>query len=330
MLSRREWEPFLVPAEERARAGTSQGPLLVLEESWVARYNIAYDNVTNFLFYDTTRRVLEIAARVPTTPSEAERITEELNAFDHDDERYFCDWEGEDEQFISYTSRMLAGIERQLGCSRAEAVARFRSLVIQCFTSENGSYYRRGREIRRDGFQQGVAWWGAFLDNNHPRHDTTYPSGNLRQLEDEEFTSQFREGLYDDVDSYRWGRRAIFVALDYAASSESLDAYLRSGVLARVIDRENSLATSSSTTTTSTLSPAEITAAATTTTTTADPVATTTTTTAPAAAEAEAMAATTEAMAATTETTTTTTTRAPLYWEDAAELGEQIQFPVSN
>ena len=48
---------------------------------------------------------------------------------------------------------MLATYEKQLGCSRGEAVALFRSLIVQCFTSENGNFYRRRREIRRDGMK---------------------------------------------------------------------------------------------------------------------------------------------------------------------------------
>ena len=97
-------------------------------------------------------------------------------------------------------------------CGREEAVARFRSMVIQCFSDIKGSYYRSGREFRRDGLRLTVWWWGAFMLHRHSLYRHEAPSSLFRQTEIEEFSRIPRDDLYEDIESYRAGRRAICLA----------------------------------------------------------------------------------------------------------------------
>ena len=209
-------------------------------------------------------------------------------------------------------------------------------MVLQCFSSVNGSFYRRGRELRRDGMKQGSEWWSALLEEDNPSYRNSYPSSILRQLENDEFTGTYREGLYmneDDFqeDSYRMGRRAIFIAMDFYESSMSVRNYLSSGAWARIINKEQSLSSSSmsSTTTSSTPFPTELT------TTSASTMATSSTSTISTSGSTgtETMAirtTTTTTMDMATTTTmaileTTTITAGPSFlWEDDADLGKKL------
>ena len=96
------------------------------------------------------------------------QITSRLNRFDHNDERYLSDW-NRSTRFCSIclvNDRFLH--EMYVPCDRDVAVARFRSMIIQCFSDIEGSHYRRGRELRRDGLRLHSRWWSAFLPREHP------------------------------------------------------------------------------------------------------------------------------------------------------------------
>ena len=303
-----EWGAFLVPVENRS------GPryrLANLEETWVTFYDIDQENMIHYLFYDSARRALEISINYLDYVDNLDLLTETMNTFDHQDERYLCEWISEREEFVEYVASMVDMFMKRLECSREEALACFKSMVLQCFSSENGSFYRRGRELRRDGMKQGSEWWSALLEEDHPSYSNSYPSSILRQIENDEFTGQYREGLYrneDDFqeDSYRIGRRAIFIATDFIEASMSLQSYLSSGAWERVINRELPLSSSSmvSMTTSSTPSPSE----AITTSTTTTLATSTTSTSSVATTEATGLATTTTGMATTTTTEMTATT----------------------
>ena len=97
-------------------------------------------------------------------------------------------------------------------CDRDIAVARFRSMIIQCFSDIDGSHYRRGRELQRDGLRLQSRWWSAFLPLEHPLYQNAFPSSSLFSIKEQEFSAIPREDIYDDVESYRAGRRAISIA----------------------------------------------------------------------------------------------------------------------
>ena len=84
--------------------------------------------------------------------------------------------------------------------------------MIQCFSDIEGSHYRRGREFRRDGIRLASRWWSAFLPQTHALYRDVAPSSDLRRIEEQEFSAIPREDLYEDVESYRAGRRAIAIA----------------------------------------------------------------------------------------------------------------------
>ena len=83
-----EWGAFLVPVENR------EGPrfrLANLEERWVTFYDIDQKDVTFYLFYDSARRALEISMNYLDFGNNLNRLTEVINTFDHQDERYLCE-----------------------------------------------------------------------------------------------------------------------------------------------------------------------------------------------------------------------------------------------
>ena len=127
-------------------------------------------------------------------------------------------------------------------------------------------------------------------------------------------------------DSYRMGRRAIFIATDFIEASMSIQSYLSSGAWERVINRELSLLSLSmvSTTTSSTPSPSEETTTSTTTTLAIS----TTSTSSVATIGATGLATTATGMATTTTmeiaATTIITTEPSLLWEDDADLGKEL------
>ena len=150
-----EWRAFLVPVED------TDGPryrLANLEEAWVTFFDIDQEDVTHYLFYDSARKALEISMNYHDYVDHLDLLTETMNTFDHQDERYLCEWISEGEEFVEYVASMVDMFNKRLECSREEALARFRSMVLQCFSSENGSFYRRGRELRRDGMKQSSEW----------------------------------------------------------------------------------------------------------------------------------------------------------------------------
>ena len=342
--TKEEWGAFLVPAESR------EGPryrLVNLEESWVSFYDIDQEDVTFYLFYDSARRALEISMNYLDYTNNLDRLTEIINTFDHQDERYLCEWISKGEEFVEYVVSIIDMFVRRLNCSREEAVARFRSLVLQCFSSENGGFYRRGREFRRDGMKQGSEWWSSLLEEDNPSYRNSYPSSILRQLENDEFTGPYREGLYmneDDFqeDSYRMGRRVIFIAMDFYGSSMSIQSYLSSGAWARIINKKEGLSSSSmsSTTTSTTPFPTEptttsvstmaISSTSTSTTATTEVAGVSTTTTGMATTATEMATTTTEMATTTTEmaTTTTITMEPSSLWGDDAELGKEIPLKI--
>ena len=105
-----EWGAFLVPVENR------EGPryrLANLEESWVTFYDIDQEDVTFYLFYDSARRALEISMNYLDYTNNLNLLTEVINTFDHQDERYLCEWISEGEEFVEYVARMIAMFVRR-------------------------------------------------------------------------------------------------------------------------------------------------------------------------------------------------------------------------
>ena len=170
------------------------------------------ENIIEYLVVDTVRRAVEITrAMIEDSALSVMQITSRLNRFDHNDERYLSDW-NRSRDFAEYISNMIDFFMTHVRCDRAVAVARFRSIIIQCFSDIVGSHYRRGRELRRDGLRLPSRWWSAFLPLEHPLYRNAFPSNSLFSIEEQEFSAIPREDIYDDVESYRVGRRAISIA----------------------------------------------------------------------------------------------------------------------
>ena len=214
-LHENRWVSLLNRDNPRFRVVEPSSHMWWLEHSWVDLYSNEEDDVVEYLIIDTIRRAIEIVRIMSTDPDlSIARITSSLNRIDHEDERYLCDWhEGRrSRDFTRYISDMIDDFMEFAPCGREEAVARFRSLVIQCFSDIEGSHYRRGREFRRDGIRLASRWWSAFLPQTHALYRDVAPSSDLRRIEEQEFSAIPREDLYEDVESYRAGRRAIAIA----------------------------------------------------------------------------------------------------------------------
>ena len=170
------------------------------------------EDVIEYLVVDTVRHAVEITRAMYQEPElSITQITSRLNRFDHNDERYLSDW-NQSRDFAQYVSTMIDFFEMCVPCDRDVAVARFRSMIIQCFSDIEGSHYRRGRELRRDGLRLHSRWWSALLPREHPLYRDTFPSSSLFLIEEQEFSAILREDVYDNVESYRAGRRAISIA----------------------------------------------------------------------------------------------------------------------
>ena len=183
-----------------------------IERSWVDLFSNEEEDIIEYLVVDTVRRAVEITrAMVEDSALSVMQITNRLNRFDHNDERYLSDW-NRSRDFAEYISNMIDFFMTHVPCDRDVAVARFRSMIIQCFSDIDGSHYRRGRELRRDGLRLPLRWWSAFLPLEHPLYRNAFPSSSLFSIEEQEFSAIPREDIYDDVESYRAGRRAISIA----------------------------------------------------------------------------------------------------------------------
>ena len=183
-----------------------------IERSWVDLFSNEEENIIEYLVVDTVRRAVEITrAMIEDSALSVMQITSRLNRFDHNDERYLSDW-NRSRDFAEYISNMIDFFMTHVPCDRDVAVARFRSMIIQCFSDIDGSHYRRGRELRRDGLRLPSRWWSAFLPLEHPLYRNAFPSSSLFSIEEQEFSAIPREDIYDDVESYRAGRRAISIA----------------------------------------------------------------------------------------------------------------------
>ena len=181
-----------------------------LEQSWVKLFENGEEDILNYLVIDTARRALEVARALNSSPEiEIAELTRRINRFDHLDERYLCDWtkERRSEYFLYYILKMIDSFEDLSTGDRYEAAARFRSMVIQSFSNIEGCRYRRGREMRRDGFTLADSWWVSFLPRNHPKFRSVYPSSALVEIEEKEFSGPYQADLYEgeDTRSYRSG-----------------------------------------------------------------------------------------------------------------------------
>ena len=124
-----------------------------IERSWVDLFTNEEEDVIEYLVVDTVRCTVEITRVTHREPElSITQITSRLNRFDHNDERYLSDW-NRSRDFAQYISTMIDFFEMYAPCDRDVAVARFRSMIIQCFSDIEGSHYRRGRELRRDGLR---------------------------------------------------------------------------------------------------------------------------------------------------------------------------------
>ena len=206
------WTPLLNNDHPRFKMMSPGIHLWWIEHSWVDLFTNKEEDVIEYLVVDTVRRVVEITRAMNREPElSITQITSRLNRFDHNDERYLSDW-NRSRDFAQYISTMIDFFEMYVPCDRDVAVARFRSMIIQCFSDIEGSHYRRGRELRRDGLRLHSRWWSAFLPREHPLYRDTFPSSSLFLIEEQEFSAIPREDVYDDVESYRAGRRAISIA----------------------------------------------------------------------------------------------------------------------
>ena len=96
-------------------------------------YSNEEDNIVEYLIIDTMYRAIEIVRMMSTDPDlSIARITSSLNRFDHEDERYLCDWHEDrrSRDITRYISEIIDVFMEYAPCRREEAVARFRSLVI--------------------------------------------------------------------------------------------------------------------------------------------------------------------------------------------------------
>ena len=74
-----------------------------------------------------------------------------------------------------------------------------------------GSWYRRGREMRRDIVDYGNSVVRSVSLPRTPGYHRRSPSIHLRNLERRDFYDRNTEHRYEDRESYRVGRRAIFI-----------------------------------------------------------------------------------------------------------------------
>ena len=206
------WRPLLNNDHPRFEMMSPGIHLWWIEHSWVDLFSNEEEDIIEYLVVDTVRRAVEITrAMMEDSELSITQITNRLNRFDHNDERYLSDW-NRSRDFAEYISNMIDFFMTHVPCDRDVAVARFRSMIIQCFSDIEGSHYRRGRELRRDGLRLHSRWWSAFLPREHPLFRDTFPSNSLFVIEEQEFSAIPREDVYDDVESYRAGRRAISIA----------------------------------------------------------------------------------------------------------------------
>ena len=155
-LHENRWVSLLNRENPRFRIVELNSHLWWLERSWVDLYSNEEDNIVEYLVIDTVRHVAEIVRMMVAEPDlSAARITSSLNRFDHKDERYLCNWHDGYcfRDFTHYISDIIDVFVERVLCGREEAVARFRSIVIQCFSDIEGSHYCRGREFRRDSIR---------------------------------------------------------------------------------------------------------------------------------------------------------------------------------
>ena len=216
------WTPLLNNNHPRFEMMSPGIHLWWITHSWVDLFSNEEEDIVEYLVVDTVRRGIKITRAMTEDPElSVTQITNRLNRFDHNDERYLSDW-NRSRDFTQYISSMIEFFMTHVPCDREVAVARFRSMVIQCFSDIEGSHYRRGRELRRDGLRLQSRWWSAFLPIEHPQYRNVFPSSSLFLIEEQEFSAIPREDIYDDVESYRAGRRAIAIARGLLEEEESV------------------------------------------------------------------------------------------------------------
>ena len=216
------WLPLLNTDHARFEMVSPGIHLWWIAHSWVDLFSNEEEDIIEYLVVDTVRRAVEITrAMMEDSELSVTQITNRLNRFDHNDERYLSDW-NRSRDFTQYVSSMIEFFMAHVPCDREVAVARFRSMIIQCFSDIEGSHYRRGRELRRDGLRLQSRWWSAFLPMEHPQYRNVFPSSSLFLIEEQEFSAIPREDIYDDVESYRAGRRAIAIARGLLEEEESV------------------------------------------------------------------------------------------------------------
>ena len=186
-------EPFL-PDDDPLVSNSSLGlSLLHLEISWVERYAFSEELDIQLLMFHTARRAL-ISSQLfmEGHPPHFSDMAEFHNQAVSEDIYYLSEWTEEYQsiRFLTYVADVISHIQIQLDCSRDEAAARYRSLVLQCFLEPDGSsWYHMGREIRRDGPIITSIWWSSLLLRNHPNYANVPPSNTLRQMERGSFST---------------------------------------------------------------------------------------------------------------------------------------------
>ena len=262
------------------------------------------------LFHTARRALISSQLFMEGHPPHFTDIAEFHNQAVREDIYFLSEWTEEYQsiRFLTYVADMIFRLQIQLDCSRDEAAARYRSLVLQCFLEPNrSSWYRMRREIHRDGLIITSNWWSSLLPRNHPNYANVLPSNTLRRMEERDFFHHIVEPL-DETGSYHIARRAILIVYDYICYYifTDIDDYCNGITLDRInaaeealVNRRSSPRLNTRRTTTPTIS-----------TTTTIPTATTATTIATVTTTTAAAATTTTTAATATTTTGGVTTRA--------------------
>ena len=135
-----EYVSFFEHAHPLYRDVAPGSRLVALERSLVDNFDIDATEIEDMELLDTVRRGCEVAralSNMSGPPNEAFiiNITESLNEFDHLDERYLDEWcsERRNISFTHHVMGLVSHFQRQVPCTHEEAVARFRSLIVECF-----------------------------------------------------------------------------------------------------------------------------------------------------------------------------------------------------